>query len=557
MSVSYFRRVIALALLSAASQLLIGCGGGGSSRSEPPPAAAPPPQALTVADSLPVAGAVTVDPELRDATVSHLGFADLQVTVSGPCSAATVIRRQLEDLSNATFPELLDHKLRCTGLAANASVSIEVAGERANGDRYETELAFSTGVGSVQQLTDLDAVLSPRATIDALFDDYLANALLPELNLAAATEALLQAALSTLADDAWARLTDPGSIYGANARRVSYPSRDPQGNAADRLTGLVAAPDTSGAVTPRDQVIVLAHSTGSTPGDLDPTNAWYLLANVLAAQGYLVIAADNWGRGDTSDAAETYLLANRTAANSADFLQAVLADPRFASFLPDSSDIAVAIVGYSQGGHSALALWQLLTTQGPANLSVSEVYAGGGPYNLYRTFKGVLEQVDGRCGGAPYCRYVDDDTTIGFATDRILPGYLDYTDIALTAPEVIAGDALAPAFVTGFLDSEAAFDALKILLQQNSFTNLTNAAQIFGQGATRLFLYHSPFDRLVPEINTRELNDLLAPALAVEYLDSVCDSSTYETIFNLTEVVGVSHTLCGLSMIDDVVQRLR
>ena len=539
--------------------LLSACGGGGSSRSSPAPVTPPVsavPQSLDLQDSVPVAGATMVDPALTDLTLSHLGFGDLQLQVTGPCTVGKVVRREIEDLSTDNFAQLLDHKLRCDGLAANASVAIQLEGQRDNGDLYAAELGFSTGIGSSGQVVELDAVLSPRAAIDELFDTYLANALLPELDLAAATEALIGSALTLLLDDAWSELTDTTALYGAGSSRVSYPSRDPQGNAADRLSGLVAAPDTSASFVPRDQVIVLAHATGSTPGDLDPTNAWYVLANVLAAQGYLVVAADNWGRGATADEPETYLMANRTAANSVDFLQAVLADSRYAEFAAPSGPTAVTIVGYSQGGHSAMALWQLLATQGPDNLVVRDVFAGGAPHNLFRTFNGVLEHLDGRCSDGPYCRNVDSDTTVAFATDRILPGFLDYTRTGLVEPEVIDADTLAPPFVSGFLQQDARFDALKVLLQQSSFTNLANPQEVFGDSA-RLFLYHAPRDRLVPFVNAEELLALLGPLGTVTDLTGVCDVDAFDTIFNLTDTVGIVHVLCGLSMIDDVVQRLR
>lgn len=548
--------------LAVCSALLVGCGGGSSGSDTPsvtPPSspAAPPAQTLTLQDSLPVANATAADPELRDLTLSHLGLPDLELQLSGPCEATALVRRDLEDLSTLAFPQLLDHKLRCTGLDANARVEIALEGAIGNGDTYTAELTFDTGTSSVVRLTELDAVATPRATVDSLFENYLSNALLPELNLVAVTEALIAGALQTLLDDAWDELTDPLALYGARSSRLSYASRDPEGNAADRLTGLVAAPDTSGAFTAREQVIVLAHSTGSTPGDLDPTNVWYVLANVLAARGYLVVAADNWGRGDTADAAETYLMANRTAANSADFLQAVLADPQFAEFIPASGVSEVTIVGYSQGGHSAMALWQLLATQGPESIRVGDVFAGGAPHNLYRTFQGVLEQVDGRCTGGEFCRYADEDTAVGFVTDRIVPGFLDYTDTGLVIDEVVAGEQLVPTFVTGFLDQAPAYDALKILLQQSSFTNIANPLAVFGSGTGRLFLYHASRDRLVPLRNSLELQTLLESAGNVEMLGDVCENSAFETIFNLTDTVGIVHTLCGIAMIDDVLRRLR
>ena len=96
-----------------------------------------------------------------------------------------------------------------------------------------------------------------------------------------------------------------------------------------------------------------------------------------------------------------------------------------------------------------------------------------------------------------------------------------------------------------------------MLLQLNSFTNVINADAAYAQSSTELILYHSAYDRLVPEANTSELETLLSPTLSVDYRRALCSSDDYETIFNLTSFVGINHTLCGLAMIDEVVAELR
>lgn len=43
----------------------------------------------------------------------------------------------------------------------------------------------------------------------------------------------------------------------------------------------------------------------------------------------------------------------------------------------------------------------------------------------------------------------------------------------------------------------------------------------------------------------------------MDYRADHCNINSYEAIFNLTDTVGIIHTLCGLSMIDEVITELR
>ena len=134
---------------------------------------------------------------------------------------------------------------------------------------------------------------------------------------------------------------------------------------------MAAAP----SFVPRDKMIVLMHATSSTPSEQDPADAWFILANQFASRGYLVVAADNYGRGGTAEAPETYLLANRTARNTHHLVTAVMNNNTYDSVYDGN---AVTIIGYSQGGHSAIAYYQHLASH-QTNIDVQEVYAGGAP----------------------------------------------------------------------------------------------------------------------------------------------------------------------------------
>ena len=121
-------------------------------------------------------------------------------------------------------------------------------------------------------------------------------------------------------------------------------------------------------------------------------------------------------------------MANRTAYNTLDLARLVLND---ANYNDAYSGTQAAVIGYSQGGHSAVAVWLMHELQSSPGLDISLLYAGGAPHNLYRTVRGVLKHIDSSCSDA-FCELVDTETTVPFATDRIFPALLAYSDTGLT-----------------------------------------------------------------------------------------------------------------------------
>jgi len=559
------KRLVSLCLLF--SLALAGCGGGGGGGSNSTPAPSPDPTdptpeptELAIIDALPSSSSTNVNPENSRISFAHFGQSDLVTTVGGDCSAleSSTIRRNLFDLGTVEFDQILDHKVRCE-LDASTSYTLEANGTRSNDAAFRATYTLSTGAEAASGLVVLDQLSIPRDTVDDLFTGYVTGALLTDLDLPSGVETLILSTIVELAEANWDNLVDPNARYDVISERVSYRSRAPDGSPDSTLTGLIVRPDitTAERFIARDTALVLSHATGSTPGDLNPMDAWFILANQFAARGYLVIAPDNYGRGGTKEHPETYLLSNRTADNSIDLIDQVLATPKYDAVY-DGTGLTIA--GYSQGGHSAMGLWLALQAQGKADIVVDRVYAGGAPHNLYQTFRGVLQHLDGSCDDSNYCRFVDEDTTVSFATDRILPGLLTYTDAELTLEDVVEADTINPAFVSGFLTTDAtdaAFDRIKALLQLNSFSNIDFAAASIKNPSTLIHLYHSDYDRLVPKQNTEELATALSPHLTVDFDENRCNSEGYELIFNLTDKVGVIHTLCGLAVLDDVMEALR
>ncbi len=506
-------------------------------------------------DALPENGTTLFDPGIADITLSHLGYADFAVAISGDCAGGTTIERTLVDVST-DFDALFEHNQVCDGLVDSGAFETLVEATRVNGDSYSVRLDFSTAIASAPDLQVQDTATTPRDSVADMFRTFLDDSLVDDLDLPDALASLIGEAVEAVAESAYGELLNADPLFGVSAQRVTYASRRPDGSASNELTGLVAFPDTAaGGFTPRDAIIVLSHSTAVTPSDLELSNGWYVVANLFASRGYLVIAPDNWGRGGTDTEPETFLMATRTAANSLDLIRAVLADPAYAA-VRGSDSPRITIVGYSQGGHTALALWQAIAAQEPA-LEVPAVYAGAGPYNLYATARGVVQHANGSCGGDAYCRFVTDETTVPFLSERVLPGYVAYAADDLMLGDLVEEGRLTQSFVEGFLGTDPAFDDLKGLLQQGSFTNVTGGLEALGDAGTRFTLVHSPFDRLVPIANTEELGSVLEPHFSVELRTEVCNSAAYEAIFDTTDRVGISHTLCGFEMLNDVYAELR
>ena len=500
-----------------------------------------------------------MDPSTTDIDLIHRGRKDLQFTYAGPCTGnGMALRRELADLSDGDPAQLIEHMLPCSLTASTAyTVTVNATG----GDlRYRAELDFATGPDGSNTLSVVEQRTASSDDVNRLFDRYLDEVVIDEID-SWILRALARVTIGKIADLSWPELARRRATHDVTARRVAYSSRDPAGEPAT-LTGLVAFPDI--AADPdfrrKDRVVVLSHATGSTPSSLSIDDGWFVLATLIAGRGYLVIAPDNFGRGgsatdpvDGTPQPETYLMANRVAINTLDMVAAVLAGDDYRAFRAQDANTDIVGIGYSQGGHSAVAFW-LAAQVGEVGFTVRELYSGGAPHSIYRTVRGALARLDGRCDDSPWCRDVHPGAVVPYLTNRILPPLVAYGDIGLELDEIIEGDGLADAFVVGMLDAEPRYDRLKILLQLSSFTNLVDPAKAIAEADTRIHLYHSPFDLLVPARNTRDLVELLAPEFDARYFAEECDSALYEILAESIRITGLVHTICGMETIDEALQ---
>ncbi len=487
--------------------------------------------------------------------IAHFAPPELAFSYTGGCRPTGVpLRRTLVDLSENQGREVVDHQLRCE-VDANTSYRAAVDGRGADGARYRAQVDFYRRDDEAPQLAVRAQDTIPAAVVNGFIETYVDQYPI-EVDPELAPVALRL--INEIAGREWPTIYSKDAVYDVVSQRVSYSSPDPHGRQGPALTGLVTMPDIADVqdFERRDRVVVLSHATGSTPGDRSSTDGWHIFAALLAGRGFLVIAPDNWGRGGVapSDEPETYLMANPVATNSLDMIEAVLANEDYRAFHNPDDEADLAVIGYSQGAHSAIALW-LASEVRDAEVNISDLYVGGGPLNLHQSLIGSLQRIDGSCDGNPWCADVDVDTALPYFTDRILPGYLKYTNTGLVRHDVVEADRLTEDFVQGMLNGDVRYDTFKALMQLNSFTNFSDLAVALPDSDTRIRLYHSKYDRLVAKQNTQQFYDLLNPDFNATFLDKECSSTEYGVVADLTQV-GLVHAICGIEMLDDTLREL-
>ena len=576
-------------------------------RTDPPASATSP---ISLVRALP-AGNVMINPNDKLVTFSHIGFADARISLRGTCPdfSHTSIHKSLTDLaassangmqvdptSNETADQLITHRITCN-FAASSSYTFTADATRPGGTVLRATHSISTGTASTGSITVKRTSTLTRDETRNIATNYVGGLLgdgndFSNLNLDDSTiDIVLENILYSTLGERWDNIfttsmtpknpAPPRATYGVRSESVSYSSTEPDGTPSNELTGLIAYPDTTTPsidFLPRDKMIVLLHATGSTPSELDSGDAWYIMANLLAGRGYLVVVPDNYGRGGTMAEEETYLMAESVARNAYDLIRLALADSDYDAIYDgsDADNRKVALVGYSQGAHSAISLLQLLATQAP-DIKVTEVWAGGGPHSLYSTTLGYARSLTNSCNLSEpdyaYCNYPEsaerNSALTSYVVNRVLPGLITYTNTGFTLGQLVTTNnnmkSLTSGVAAGVLGNmAAAYDALKIQMQLDNFPQITatSAAGNFGDMNTTVYLYHSQYDRLVPYDNSIRLERALMGAVTVIFDKTKCNTtgeegSYEEAASSLTDFTGHIHAACALSMLNDVMDALK
>jgi hypothetical protein len=174
----------------------------------------------------------------------------------------------------------------------------------------------------------------------------------------------------------------PPARFAVKLYRVIYPSVVPElGNRPTIASGLVAIPDTGTTAARTLPVVSYQHGTvfekDAVPSNPDASAETRIMIAGFAAQGYVVIGADYFGRGQ-SDLPDSYLVKRSTQQAAFDMLlaartvlaaQRVTAGPLFVS-------------GWSQGGWGTMAFLQKLEAVG---IKVTAAAAASAPVDIFLT----------------------------------------------------------------------------------------------------------------------------------------------------------------------------
>ncbi len=163
--------------------------------------------------------------------------------------------------------------------------------------------------------------------------------------------------------------------YGVDMYKIQYTTPDIH-EVQDTASGLLVVPDVEDKVYP---LLCYQHGTVGSKTDV-PSNlkGGYELAAVFGGMGYVTIAADFLGLGD-SRGFHPYLHADTEASAAIDML---FATKEFATenniFLNDQLFIA----GYSQGGHAAMAAHREIQQSYGTDFTVTAAAPMSGPYSI-------------------------------------------------------------------------------------------------------------------------------------------------------------------------------
>ena len=125
----------------------------------------------------------------------------------------------------------------------------------------------------------------------------------------------------------------------------------------------------SGAIV----MTTLKYGCPSHDDDLDAEAA------ICFTHKYIMVAVDNYGFGITEDKPQAYLNPDITAQGAVDGL---LAAKRLLGRMGYYYEDRLLNMGYSQGGHTAMAVQRLVDTKYCDRLKIMHTYAGGGPYDM-------------------------------------------------------------------------------------------------------------------------------------------------------------------------------
>ncbi len=174
---------------------------------------------------------------------------------------------------------------------------------------------------------------------------------------------------------------------GVDYYKITYTTPDVQG-VLDTASGLVVVPVTLNKAFP---ILVYQHGTLDSPIDVPSLLAGgYQLAEIWSAMGYMVAAPDLLGMGEARGF-HPFVHAATEASAAIDMITAM---KQFADENDKYYNDQLFVTGYSQGGHSAAALHQVLEADFSTELPLTASAPMSGPYSISGVMKDVMLSTD-------------------------------------------------------------------------------------------------------------------------------------------------------------------
>ncbi len=238
-------------------------------------------------------------------------------------------------------------------------------------------LALATGCGSD---SDSDSDPAPGEAVDVTEVASLPKAAIDQGTAASGLQPLSGAARCDV-----------------SLRQLAYRTKDPRGDDPILVSAALLVPGGADCTGPFPLVAygkgtdVLRDRTLANPDDPETL----LLAGMLAAQGYAVVAPDYIGFARSDYPYHPYLQADSEATTILDAATAARAALQQTGVRLRS---AVFLLGYSQGGHASMAAQRAAERDRPRDLTIAAAGHSSGPYDLGGTFLAGLSLLP--AGGA-------------------------------------------------------------------------------------------------------------------------------------------------------------
>lgn len=325
----------------------------------------------------------------------------------------------------------------------------------------------------------------------------------------------------------------PGNSDKVHAYGITYESIDPDGNPVKLSASVLIPEDVVQGKKQLDRTI-LANHFSITENAACPSLS-YNIEGMVAWCNSAVIMPDYYGFGASSGHCQAYLNPDVTARGNIDALNAAF---ELMEQLGIKKTGKLFNLGYSQGGFNAMANLKYINQHPECGIVFDNTLAGGGPYNVMRSFESYLS------GGFESVFPLVLLTIVSFNENEHLG--IDYSDLfkgeLLTNwKEWIMSGKYSTGQISALLgnaDPEEHLTEQICQLEGDAFEKLNGVSERFSlnknwtpAAGTKLTLYHTPSDDMVPFTNYEDMKAFL------DAFTSSCDI-TFKTSAAASHVLG-------------------